>query len=51
VIRADGKAVGTSDEISSVWATWPPASKPTAGYATIEGLLKLLRSTGFNVTL
>jgi hypothetical protein len=51
VIRADGKAVGLSDEVSPIWATWPPGSKPTAGYATIEGLLRLLRSAGFNVTL
>jgi hypothetical protein len=51
VIRADGMAVGMSDEESSFWATWLPESPPIARFPTVEGLLRQLRSAGFNVTL
>jgi hypothetical protein len=51
VIRADGKAVGVSDEQTSFWGTWLPEAPPVSRYPTIEGLLKHLRSAGFNVTL
>jgi hypothetical protein len=51
VIRADGKAVGMSDEISSFWATWLPEAPPISRYPTVEGLLRQLTSAGFNVTL
>lgn len=51
VIRADGKAVGISNETPSFWGTWLPEAPPLAGYLTIEGVLMLLRSAGFNVTI
>ena len=51
VIRADGKAVGISDEMTSFWGTWLPKAPPMSTFPTIEGLLLELRSHGFNVTL
>lgn len=51
VIRADGKAVGMSDETTSFWGTWPPEGPPISRYPTVEGLLRRLRYAGFNVTL
>jgi hypothetical protein len=51
VIRADGKAVGMSDEVTSFWGTWLPEAPPFSRFPTVEGLLKKLKSAGFNVTL
>jgi hypothetical protein len=51
VIRADGKAVGMSDEVTSFWGTWLPEAPPASRFPTIEGLLKKLRFAGLNVTL
>jgi hypothetical protein len=51
VIRADGKAVGISDELSSFWNTWLPEAPPLSRYLTIEGILRLLGSAGFDVTI
>lgn len=51
VMRVDGKAVGISDELTSFWGVWAPQTPPLARYLTVERILKLLRSAGFNVTL
>ena len=51
VVRADGKAVGISDEARAVWGASVPGAPPVARFPTIQGLLKQLRSAGFNITL
>jgi hypothetical protein len=51
VIRADGMAVGISDEESFLWGQWTVGALPIARYPTVEGILKRLRAAGFNVTL
>lgn len=51
VIRSDGMAVGMSDELSAFWGRWLPQAPPAAPFPTVEGLMRRLRSAGFNVTL
>lgn len=51
VMRADGKAVGISNELTAFWGIWMPQAPPVAHFLTVQRILKLLRSAGFDVTL